>query len=39
MALGRANKALVSAVQRLGGQAIGLSGRDADLLEAERISE
>jgi len=36
---GRANKALVAAVQREGGQAIGLSGRDADLLEAERISE
>jgi len=36
---GRANKALVAAVQREGGQAIGLSGRDADLLEAERISD
>lgn len=36
---GRANKALVAAVQREGGQAIGLSGRDADLLEAETISE
>jgi acetylglutamate kinase len=36
---GRANKQLVAAVQREGGQAIGLSGRDADLLEAERISE
>jgi len=35
---GRANKALVAAVQREGGQAIGLSGRDADLLEAETIS-
>lgn len=36
---GKANKALVAAVQREGGQAIGLSGRDADLLEAERISD
>jgi acetylglutamate kinase len=36
---GRANKSLVAAVQRAGGQAIGLSGRDADLLEAERISD
>ena len=36
---GRANKALVAAVQREGGQAIGLSGRDADLLEAETISD
>jgi len=36
---GRANKALVAAVQKAGGQAIGLSGRDADLLEAETISE
>lgn len=36
---GRANKALVAAVQREGGQAIGLSGRDADLLEAQLISD
>ncbi|MFZ4507355.1 MAG: acetylglutamate kinase [Fimbriimonas sp.] len=36
---GRANKALVAEVQREGGQAIGLSGRDADLLMAEPISE
>ncbi len=36
---GRSNKALVAAVQREGGQAIGLSGRDADLLEAETISD
>jgi acetylglutamate kinase len=35
---GRANKALVGAVQRLGGQAIGLSGRDADLLQAVAVS-
>lgn len=36
---GRANKALVAEVQRLGGRAIGLSGRDADLLMAEPVSE
>ena len=36
---GRANKALVATIQREGGQAIGLSGRDADLLEAEKISD
>ncbi len=36
---GRANKALVAEVQKAGGQAIGLSGRDADLLEAEAVSE
>lgn len=36
---GRANKALVAAVQREGGKAIGLSGRDADLLEAKKISD
>ncbi len=36
---GRANKALVAEVQRLGGKAVGLSGRDADLLIAEPISE
>jgi len=35
---GRANKALVAEVQRAGGQAIGLSGRDADLLMAAPIS-
>ncbi len=35
---GRANKALVAEVQKAGGQAIGLSGRDADLLEAEAVS-
>lgn len=36
---GRANKALVAEVQRAGGRAIGLSGRDADLLQGEAISE
>ena len=36
---GRANKALVAEVQKAGGQAIGLSGRDADLLEAEAVSK
>jgi acetylglutamate kinase len=36
---GRANKALVAEVQHEGGRAIGLSGRDADLLQGEPISE
>lgn len=36
---GRANKALVAEFQRSGGKAIGLSGRDADLLLAEPVSE
>lgn len=35
---GRANKALVAEVQASGGRAIGLSGRDADLLVAEPVS-
>ncbi|HWD40514.1 MAG TPA: acetylglutamate kinase [Fimbriimonas sp.] len=34
---GRANKALVAELQRAGGQAIGISGRDADLLQAVPI--
>jgi len=36
---GRANKALVAEIQRAGGKAIGISGRDADLLIGEPISE
>ena len=36
---GRANKALVAGVQAAGGRAIGLSGRDADLLLAEPVSD
>ena len=36
---GRANKSLVAEVQRLGGRSVGLSGRDADILVAEPISE
>ncbi len=36
---GRANKALVSEMQRCGGKAIGLSGRDGGMLLAEPISE
>ena len=36
---GRANKALVAEVQAAGGRAIGLSGRDADLLLAEPVSD
>ncbi len=39
MALNKANRALVAEIQRAGGRAIGLSGRDADLLQARRISE
>lgn len=39
MALLRANKTLVAEIQRLGGRAIGLSGRDGDLLQAWPISE
>lgn len=39
MALGRANKALVSEIQRAGGKAIGLSGRDGDLMIGEPISD
>jgi acetylglutamate kinase len=35
---GRANKSLVAEVQRVGGKAIGLSGRDADLLQGVPIS-
>ena len=35
---GRANKALVAEVQKAGGRAIGLSGRDADLLLAKPVS-
>jgi acetylglutamate kinase len=34
---GRANKALVALVQRAGGKAVGLSGRDSDLLLAEAM--
>lgn len=36
---GRANKALVAQIQAAGGRAIGLSGRDADLLVAAPVSE
>jgi acetylglutamate kinase len=36
---GRANKSLVGLIQRLGGKAVGLSGRDGNLLVAEAISE
>lgn len=39
MALGRANKALVSEIARAGSRAVGLSGRDAHLLTAKAISE
>lgn len=33
---GKTNKGIVSLIQRLGGQAVGLSGKDGDLLIAER---
>jgi acetylglutamate kinase len=36
---GRSNKALVAEISRNGGKAVGLSGRDANLLIAEPISE
>ena len=36
---GRSNKALVAAIQRAGGNAIGLSGRDGGLILAAQISE
>lgn len=34
---GKINKNIVSQLNRLGGQAIGLSGKDADLIEAKKI--
>jgi acetylglutamate kinase len=39
MALLKANKAVVAEIQKAGGRAIGLSGRDADMLQAWPISE
>ena len=36
---GRANKALVAEIQASGGEAVGLSGRDGDLLVASQVSE
>src|SRR5262249_13596543 len=36
---GRANKALVSEIAKAGGRAVGLSGRDAHLLTAQKISD
>jgi acetylglutamate kinase len=36
--VGRVNKDLVSLVQRLGGQAVGLSGKDGDLIRAKRAT-
>ena len=35
---GRANKVLVAEIQKAGGKAVGLSGRDGDLLKAEPIA-
>ena len=34
---GRTNKALVAEIQKSGGKAVGLSGRDADLLKATQM--
>lgn len=39
MALGKANKAIVGEIQRAGGRAVGLSGRDGDLMLGEPISD
>jgi len=39
MALLKANKIVVAEIQKAGGRAIGLSGRDGDLLQAWPISE
>ncbi len=36
---GRANKALVAEISRVGGRAVGLSGRDAGILTARPVSE
>jgi acetylglutamate kinase len=36
---GRANKALVAEFQKAGGKAIGLSGRDSDLLVARQLTK
>src|SRR5205085_4599798 len=35
---GRTNKGIVAHIQRQGGQAVGLSGKDGDLLIAERLT-
>ncbi len=35
---GKTNKGIVSMIQRHGGQAVGLSGKDGDLLIAERLA-
>jgi acetylglutamate kinase len=35
---GRANKALVAEIQKCGGKAVGLSGRDGDLFVGEAVS-
>ncbi len=34
---GKINKELVAAIQQLGGQAVGLSGKDGGMLEASRV--
>lgn len=36
--VGRLNKDLVARINRLGGRAVGLSGKDANLLEARKLS-
>jgi acetylglutamate kinase len=35
---GKINKELVSTIQQLGGQAVGLSGKDGGMLEASRVT-
>ncbi|MGQ9531380.1 MAG: acetylglutamate kinase [Desulfotomaculales bacterium] len=36
--VGRLNKEIVARINRLGGRAVGLSGKDANLLEARKLS-
>jgi acetylglutamate kinase len=36
---GRVNKSLVSLIQQSGGKAVGLSGKDGDLLRARQMVE
>ncbi len=36
---GRVNKSLVSLIQQAGGSAVGLSGKDGDLLRARQMME
>lgn len=36
---GRVNKSLVSLIQQAGGRAVGLSGKDGDLLKGRQMVE